>query len=83
MKIKFICNKCHEGFNVDAKYFKNKADIVCPNCGNVFPPSAFQDLKIIVTKIDRIKESLHETNKVGADTSTWTVDFLKSTNEPY
>ena len=57
-KIDIFCNKCKCSYELRPTEFKDRAAMECPNCGQAFPAEVYKHLKIGVTELGMISESI-------------------------
>lgn len=75
MKIKLTC-PCGESFNIRAENFKNKTQIVCPNCDKKFPEEKFDDFKKSIITLDKIKNDIEtQAESSGFTEPHWKFEF--------
>lgn len=60
MKVKITCN-CNASFEIKDGN-KHPEEICCPNCGNILPDDASQDLLSMLNSFSLLKSKLEESS---------------------
>lgn len=79
MFINLKCNNCKESFKVEDKYFIEKNQQPCPNCGIELPNTVLGNLQRAVSLITQCRQALIKPRIEGLvssrDSYSWDISF--------